>query len=57
MLRLLDAGRNAINLASIQRFPIHQPRETLVPPDLGNSNHRVRQYVAVALTFVDFAPI
>lgn len=57
MLRLLDTGRNAINFVSIQRFPIHQPREALIPSDLGDPNHRVGQNMAVALTFVDFAAI
>lgn len=57
VLCLLNARRNAIKLVSVQRFPIHEPREALIPPKPGNPNHRVRQYMAVALTFVDFVAI
>src|SRR5512142_251011 len=54
VLPLLDARRYAINLISVQNIPIHQPRETLMPSDLGDPYHHMRQYMAVALTFVDF---
>jgi hypothetical protein len=52
VLRLLDARRYAVNLRSVQRYPIHQPGDALMPPNFDDPYQHVRPNMAVALTFI-----
>jgi hypothetical protein len=57
VLRLLYTRGYAVNLGFVQRFPIHQPADALMPPNFGDPHQHVRPYMAVALTFVYVIPV